>query len=563
MKIKTITLLLFVNFLNICSFSQSIVNSVHNLSVSGIGNTKSANESEICIFCHTPHNSNPKTPMWNRETGGSNYILYNSSTIQAVPGQPDGSSILCLSCHDGTIALGNVLSRKNEIDFSEKSTPFKYGKNNLTTDLSDDHMISFMYNSTLSYKDGELKDPLSLSHPVTLEKGKVQCTTCHDPHKNTYENFLVKPNRYSELCLSCHDKNYWFKSGHRNSTAKWNGSGKNPWFHTNYETVAENACENCHNTHSAAGHERLMKYEAEENNCLDCHNGNVASKNIQQQLNKPYSHNVYSYFKIHDAAEDALVSSMHAECEDCHNPHASRQHNAEAPFVKGPNEGVKGIDINGSRISKVQYEYEICFRCHAESPTKPSSTTVRQIEQNNVRLEFALTNPSFHPVAGTGVNPNVPSLISPYTTSSIIYCTDCHSSDGANSPAGPHGSVYPHILKYNYSTVDNTKESYQAYELCYQCHDRNTIINEQPNEFQAKIHRKHIVEENTPCSACHDSHGISNMQGNSVNNSNLINFDRSIVSPVNGILKFEDSGLFSGTCYLSCHGKTHNPKSYR
>ncbi len=561
-KIKPLIFILFLTILRINSFSQSIVNSVHNFSVSGIGNTKSVNESEICIFCHTSHNSNPESPMWNRKTPGSNYILYNSSTIHAVPGQPDGSSILCLSCHDGTIALGSVLSKKNEIDFNEKATPFKNSKNNLTTDLSDDHMISFIYSSALAYSDGELKDPSGLTHPVLLENGKVQCTTCHNPHKNTYNKFLVKSNRYSELCLSCHDKKYWFESGHRNSTAKWNGSGENPWIDSNYETVAENACENCHKPHSAGGHERLMKYATEENNCIICHNGNVASKNIQMQLNKPYSHNVYGYYKSHDANEDALVLSVHVECEDCHNPHSSRLHNAEAPFVKGFNEGVKGINQNGNRIDQVQFEYEICYRCHSDSPNKPNSTIPREIEQNNVRLEFALTNPSFHPVAGPGANSNVPSLIAPYSESSIIYCTDCHASDGKNSPAGPHGSVYPHILKYNYSTTDKTKESYHAYELCYQCHDRNSIINNQANDYQTKVHRKHVIEENTPCSVCHDSHGISNLQGNPVNNSNLINFDKNVVSPVNGILRFEDNGLYKGSCYLSCHGKIHNPKSY-
>ena len=97
-----------------------------------------------------------------------------------------------------------------------------------------------------------------------------------------------------------------------------------------------------------------------------------------------------------------------------------------------------------------QYEYEVCYRCHADSPDKPGSPTVRQIAQNNVSLEFDLGNPSFHPVEGAGVNPNVPSLISPLTVSSKIYCSDCHASDGTNSPAGPHGSIYPQILKMQY-----------------------------------------------------------------------------------------------------------------
>ncbi len=560
---RTEFILTFCFFIaDILSFSQSIVNSPHNLSASGTGEIKSLEEKEICIFCHTPHTSNPERPLWNRSVPGTNYMLYKSSTIKVIPGQPDGASVLCLSCHDGIIAPGNVLNRKYEIDFGSGAETFKYGKYNLTTDLSDDHMISFFYGSALAYADGELKHPENLLPPVTLEEGKMQCTSCHDPHKNTNKNFLVKTNKYSALCLSCHDKKYWLRSAHENSEARWNGAGISPWIGTAYETVSENACENCHKPHSAGGHEHLMKYEAEERNCLNCHNGNVASKNIEAQINKPYSHNVYSYFKVHNAAEDALVFDMHAECEDCHNPHASYNAEANAPFVKGYNEGVKGIDQNGNRLETVQYEYEICYRCHADSPVKPVSSINRQIEQNNVRLEFAPVNPSFHPVVAPGVNPDVPDLAAPYSVSSIIYCTDCHASNGEDSPAGPHGSIYPGILKYNYTTGDNVTESYYAYELCYKCHDRSVLINGNSNSFQTKIHKKHIVKEHTPCSVCHDSHGISITQGNSVNNSNLINFDRNVVSPVNGIIRFEDTGLFSGSCYLSCHGKIHNPKFY-
>ena len=544
-------------------FSQSIVNTVHNLSVTGPGTIKALSESEICIFCHTPHNSSPSGPLWNRNDPGLNFTLYNSSTTQATIGQPDGASLLCLSCHDGTIALGSVLSRPAIIDFSSGIITMPVGNTNLTTDLANDHPVSFVYNSALAAADGELVDPVNLQWPIKLENGKLQCTACHDPHKNIYTDFLVATTQYSDLCTECHEKDYWISTSHRNSTAVWNGSGNDPWFHTPYTTVSENACENCHNPHNAGLEQRLLNYLAEENNCLDCHNGNVASEDIKVQLNKPYNHNVYNYNLTHDASENALVLTKHVECEDCHNPHAARDLTASAPNVQGFNVGTIGINLSGSDVDPVQYEYEICFRCHADSPDKPASPTSRQIEQNNVRFEFDLGNPSFHPIAGPGTNPDCPSLIAPLTESSMIYCTDCHASDGVSSPAGPHGSTYPQILKFNYTTADYTPESYQAYELCYQCHDRNTIISSEPNSFQSKVHNKHIVGEDTPCNACHDPHGISGSQGNSTNNTHLINFDVSIVSPIQmNNLKFEDQGSFKGRCYLRCHGKGHNPKSY-
>ncbi len=543
---------------------QSIVNSVHNLSAGGPGTVKASSESEICIFCHTPHNSSPRKPLWNRPDPGYHYIPYNSSTLQASPGQPTGTSILCLSCHDGTIALGNVLSRPAAIDFSGGISGMPTGTSNLTQDLTDDHPVSFIYNSLLASSDGELVDPVSLTGPVSLPNEQLQCTTCHDPHKNLFGNFLVATPQYSGLCLYCHQKNFWNQTSHKISTATWNGSGSNPWPRLQYSTVAENGCENCHTPHNAGGAHRLLNQPAEESNCLVCHDGNVAEKDIQSEFTKPYIHDIYATMGVHDPGENNTVQTAHVECEDCHNPHASNSTSAGAPDANGYIDGVKGVDAGGSPVVIIRYQYELCFRCHGDSPVKPASSTTRQIEQNNVRLEFDPANPSYHPLEAPGKNSDVPSLISPYSEASVIYCTDCHSSDGTNSPAGPHGSIYAHILKYNYATTDNTPESYQSYELCYRCHDRDAIIN-RVGSFGRRVHRTHIVNENTPCSICHDAHGISSAQGSSTSNTHLINFDIATVypDPVSGRLEFVDLGNVSGRCYLNCHGRDHSPEFYQ
>ncbi len=41
----------------------------HNLSTSGPGPVKATTTTEICIFCHTPHNSNPTAPLWSQTHG--------------------------------------------------------------------------------------------------------------------------------------------------------------------------------------------------------------------------------------------------------------------------------------------------------------------------------------------------------------------------------------------------------------------------------------------------------------------------------------------------------------
>ncbi|HSO86728.1 MAG TPA: cytochrome c3 family protein [Draconibacterium sp.] len=565
MKLRFFLVLYIITGIPAFVFAQSIINSKHNLSVSGPGSLKSTSESEICIFCHTPHNSNPQVPLWNRNNSIYPYTIYNnsvSSTFNATTGQPDGSSLVCLSCHDGTIALGNVLSRSTDI-FDGNGTKMPAGSRGLVgTDLSDDHPVSFVFNSSLASGDGHLKYPPV--YPATLdENSKLQCTSCHNAHNNMYGKFLVASKEFSDICLKCHDYNYWSNSTHRTSSANWNGSGTNPWAHieTPYSSVSQNACANCHESHNANGRARLMKSSLEENNCLDCHNGNVANsaKNIATDFAKPYKHNVTGYNQIHIPNESVLVSSKHVECQDCHNPHASKGTTANAPNANGTLAGVAGINQSGIAVNPISFEYELCYRCHAENSLSASLTS-RQISQNNTRLEFDLNSISYHPVAGIGKNTSAPSLIAPYTVSSIIYCTDCHASNGANSPAGPHGSIYPAILKYQYLKADNTAESAQNYALCYSCHSRTSIL----GNASFKEHDKHIAGEDTPCNACHDPHGISNSQGNVMYNTNLINFDLSIVTPSSsGILRFEDTGNRTGRCYLTCHGENHNPLSYK
>ncbi len=558
MNKKRIVLMLVFILCPVCILAQGLINSKHNLSVSGQSLAKSGGESDMCRFCHTTHISRPKPAQWRKNDTGQNYILYSSSTIQALPGQPTGASLLCLSCHDGTIALGS-----SETSLSANSLSMMPNKANLTTDLSDDHPISFTYNSTLALANRELADPAFLPPSIELEKQKVQCTSCHDPHNQMYDYFLSVSYQYSELCIQCHQIDNWNLSAHKISNATWKGFGRTPWFHTPYTTVEENGCENCHNPHGAESHDRLLNFRREEDNCLICHNGSVASTDIRAMQNKPFTHNVYAYNQIHDPAEENIVRIKHVECSDCHNPHSSRKLRTRPPLAEGSIKDVKGVDTNGNPIEKIQFQYELCYRCHSGNAVKPGSPTSRQIEQSNVRFEFDLGNPSYHPIEGSGKNSNVPSLILPRTETSIIYCTNCHSSDGSRSPAGPHGSIYPHILKYRYETTDFTPESYQSYELCYQCHNRDIILNSMETYAQ-KVHKKHIKDVNTPCNVCHDPHGISSAQGNAANHSYLINFDIRVVSAdqVTGRLEFNNLGMFSGNCYLQCHGKNHSPATY-
>ena len=566
---------LFGLALSVTPANAAITTTKHNLSVSGTGTVKATSETQICIFCHTPHSAAPSTPLWNKRSSGSVYTPYTSSTAIAAPGQPNGSSILCLSCHDGTIALGEILSSSTRITMSGGVTTMPTGPGRLGTDLSDDHPISFVYSATLASQRGELVNPSTLTSRVRLDSaGRLQCSSCHNAHDDANGKFLVMPNTRSALCQTCHVKNYWTQSAHSSSTRTWNNVAPDPWPSSNLTTVADNACLNCHKPHTAGGRQRLLNSAVEENNCLACHNGNVAQKNVMNEFNKFSRHPIENTTGVHDPREPAVVSARHVECYDCHNPHAAR---AGTGTPAGPITGVRGVNAAGSEVNPITREYEICFRCHADSTNKPAPRTQRQLAQTNVRLEFNTANPSYHPIEGPGKNPNVPSLTGApagLNTSSIIACTDCHSNDagpkaGGTGPNGPHGSSFTPLLVRQYLTQDPTVESASTYALCYNCHSRTSILGNQ----SFPLHSFHVGGGgggmgggggvNAPCNNCHDPHGVSLTQGNSVNNSKLINFNTAVVSPSSsGILRYESTGTFSGRCYLNCHGKNHNPCNY-
>lgn len=527
--------------------AASIQGTAHDLSAVGGGN--------VCSFCHTPHGALAGTPLWNHELSTAVYKIYQSSSLEARVGQPTGSSKLCLSCHDGTVALTHTTRG------GAAGVYITPGSANLGTDLSDDHPISFVYSAALSAEDVQIRPPSTLPEQLGLDRSsELQCTTCHNAHDNQYGKFLVMSNQRSQMCTSCHDLSGWMTSSHESSTAATIGSKDLYLKESGYNTVADNGCLCCHRPHSAGGHERLLHFAKSEDNCLNCHDGSVARTNLRTDFSKLSRHDVFRYEGVHDLKESPTGSARHVECVDCHNAHAVHDVVTQAPIVPGAMRDVSGITAAGGVTQKVQYEYEVCFKCHGDNPGRIESTITRQITQTNTRLEFDPSNPSFHPVVSVGINKNVPSLKSPMTVVTVIYCTDCHNSDSASGTKGPHGSNYPNLLAYRYETSDFTQESEYSYELCYRCHSRNSILNDE----SFPKHKKHL-QEKIPCSACHDAHGISSAQGTSRNNSHLINFDISIVrsDPATGRLEYEDGpGVFHGQCYLECHGKAHSPLSY-
>lgn len=224
---------------------------VHDLSVAHNGMSYTANPADplnrICVFCHAPHNTyrlsaagggaGPQAdasfdylPLWNHTLQASvAYSMYEngpgapqigSHASQAIlNGMTPGSvSLLCLSCHDGSVAVnlyGNStqLSRSVSIGTSAISLGYVIGKDKY---LGNHHPIGFNYDIVQS-GDVEVRsaDTVMLT-PTTLVRDhlygawntQMECATCHSVHNkgNTGETLLWRSDQNSELCLTCHDK---------------------------------------------------------------------------------------------------------------------------------------------------------------------------------------------------------------------------------------------------------------------------------------------------------------------------------------------------------------------
>jgi predicted CXXCH cytochrome family protein len=165
---------------------------------------------EMCRVCHTPHDADrtvPNAPLWNHSVpDGAAFTPYSSTTLDALVAGPDGTSKLCLGCHDGMTALDSYGGMIGSTVMT--------GKEVIGTNLADDHPISFVYDLALATADGELADPTSspsgLGGTIAVDLligGRLECSSCHDAHNSSgAPDMLQVWNNESLLCRTCHIK---------------------------------------------------------------------------------------------------------------------------------------------------------------------------------------------------------------------------------------------------------------------------------------------------------------------------------------------------------------------
>ncbi len=190
---------------------SSIVNSPHNLSVSGPGDIKSFKETRICIFCHSSHNASSEGPLWNHvTTSPGKFKSYERSTLQGSPEQPNGATKLCLSCHDGTVAVGAVHGIPGGIPMqgvgADGTIPPDRASNR-GTDLSGTHPVSIKFKQDQALQKSSMRwPPLDPQNEVGVDAdGYVQCTSCHNAHGSRSKKLpFWNKETFGQVCQVCH-----------------------------------------------------------------------------------------------------------------------------------------------------------------------------------------------------------------------------------------------------------------------------------------------------------------------------------------------------------------------
>ncbi len=256
-----------------------IINTRHNMTMSYLGgasvnmNSSRNDYGEVCVYCHTPHggNSTINAPLWNRTNLNTSYTLYNKTlTSGQTPTQPGVNSVVCLSCHDGTVGIDSVINMPNRLSLATSynqvqetaqdnafldtwpdnnptlhaaipdcmlchnaDNPFApdFSAFKIDTDLRNDHPVGVLLPNTALY---DFNQPNGISSGLRFydtngnaraDSGElrfydsgdgfeVECASCHNPHGTPVSGSsggalipsFMRVNDQSVLCLTCHAK---------------------------------------------------------------------------------------------------------------------------------------------------------------------------------------------------------------------------------------------------------------------------------------------------------------------------------------------------------------------
>lgn len=215
----------------------------------------------LCTFCHTPHKAQSTSLLWNH-TYSSNSYSWTDQTVTAagtklptISNTWNGPTNKCLSCHDGSVAVGDIKwfdAKAQTITVSAadltsgKISATEYLIASATGSMNTNHPVVVPYpgvgtrnygTSTTGsgYAPTEWQaDPTALgivlfkatdntsaasvsritSTPSGADNLGIECASCHDPHnKLTQDIYFLRGKLTGNtsgasgyICLKCHIK---------------------------------------------------------------------------------------------------------------------------------------------------------------------------------------------------------------------------------------------------------------------------------------------------------------------------------------------------------------------
>jgi hypothetical protein len=594
---------------------SDIANTAHNLSASGPGPVKAVSESQICVFCHTPHAAEnlPDAPLWNRKASGATYTPYTSNSINAadITATPGGSSKLCLSCHDGTLAIGAVNVANGQLDVTIGMTgtgpagTIPEGAGALTgftrdlgINLTNDHPISFTYDSALATTDGELRDPALEDHignrspgvrpVIPLQNGKLECSSCHDPHiRDSDMNLDIKFLRLNRLqtgppgggafseindqvCLGCHDKmgQAWALSAHADTSVAaeiYKDAAASTREFPNGTRVWEAACLNCHDSHTVQGARRLLREATDslaapksggdsaiEEGCYQCHTTPAESVllNATQVPNIETDFLLARHMPIR-AVDQQAGSEIH-DVTDANGTETQlllgkgnlNNRHAECTDCHNPHRVLKNRAFNGTG-STVAGTHD-----HSGGHSNVASGALRGargLEPLYGSASFHALPSSYQVKAGDGGIGAGTAVINPYVTREYQICLKCHSDFGYNDNNNYPTGNRPDLGDSGGGTPSGTNGL--------------TQYTNQAREFQAPVfHKGEVTTTDSGAASGFSSnnhrswHPVIADTGRSAAIRNMSASTNLFLSPWNG------TNIGSQTMYCSdCHGSTTSP----
>lgn len=218
---------------------SGITGTAHDFS--GIGTPATG----TCTFCHTPHHAPSTLLLWNHTLSKNTFSWDVPSTTAGTPFPTfkgdtyKGATAKCLSCHDGSVAIGDIAwwNEGGPVNLKNLKITGSHQMATVTGGMAGNHPVAMPYpyqNAANTYNTSKTgagavladwqADPTTLNirlfnddgtgnitaGPVALKTG-MECSSCHDPHnKASVEDLFLRGklggSDTTYICLKCHKK---------------------------------------------------------------------------------------------------------------------------------------------------------------------------------------------------------------------------------------------------------------------------------------------------------------------------------------------------------------------